>query len=152
MSMNDVIAQNISNLLKSSNKKQQDLADALNMPKQTISKILNGARMVSATELSQIAKYFNVSMDSLVQEKTNSVFSQIKVFMGDVKSETGKNAIKTAEKLMDLYLFHHKFQTKEYIEKTNACSNKFDIRLSFLCFASADAYSTALLLMKRTNV
>ena len=110
MSMNDVIAQNISNLLKSSNKKQQDLADALNMPKQTISKILNGARMVSATELSQIAKYFNVSMDSLVQEKTNSVFSQIKVFMGDVKSETGKNAIKTAEKLMDLYLFHHKFQ------------------------------------------
>ena len=36
MSMNEVIAMNISNLLKSSRKKQQDLADALNMPKQTL--------------------------------------------------------------------------------------------------------------------
>ena len=41
MSMNEVIAMNISNLLKSSKKKQQDLAYALNMPKQTISKMLN---------------------------------------------------------------------------------------------------------------
>lgn len=69
MSMNEVIAMNISNLLKSSKKKQQDLADALNMPKQTISKMLNGARMISASELSKIANYFSVSMDSLVQEK-----------------------------------------------------------------------------------
>lgn len=40
---------------------------------------------------------------------------------------------------------------KEYIEKQNVCSSKFDIRLSFQCFAPADAYSTALLLMIRTN-
>ena len=119
MSMNEVIAMNISNLLSQAKKKQQDLADALHMPKQTISKMLNGARMISAPELSQIANYFNVSMDSLVQEKTQVVYSPIKVFMGEVKSADGKAAIEIAEKLMDLYSFHHKFQTKEYINKCN---------------------------------
>lgn len=39
--------------------------------------------------------------------------------MGEVKSADGKAAIETAEKLMDLYSFHHKFQTKEYIDKCN---------------------------------
>lgn len=119
MSMNEVIAMNISSLLKASKKKQQDLADALHMSKQTISKMLNGARMISAPELSQIANYFNVSMDSLVQEKVPVVYSPIKVFMGEVKSDGGKAAIETAERLMDLYSFHHKFQTKEYINKCN---------------------------------
>ena len=119
MSMNEVIAMNISNLLKASKKKQQDLADALHMPKQTISKMINGARMISALELSQIANYFHVSMDSLVQEKAPVVYSPIKVFMGEVKSAGGKAAIETAERLMDLYSFHHKFQTKEYINKCN---------------------------------
>lgn len=119
MSMNEVIAMNISNLLSQTKKKQQDLANALHMPKQTISKMLNGARMISAPELSQIANYFNVSMDSLVQEKAQVVYSPIKVFMGEVKSAGGKAAIETAERLMDLYSFHHKFQTKEYINKCN---------------------------------
>lgn len=77
MSMNEVIAMNISNLLKSSRKKQQDLADALNMPKQTISKMLNGARMISAPELSKIANYFSVSMDSLVQEKNSLLIPRL---------------------------------------------------------------------------
>ena len=119
MSMNEVIAMNISNLLKASKKKQQDLADALHMPKQTMSKMINGARMISALELNQIANYFHVSMDSLVQEKAPVVYSPIKVFMGEVKSAGGKAAIETAERLMDLYSFHHKFQTKEYINKCN---------------------------------
>mgnify|MGYP004495782129 CR=1 FL=1 len=35
------------------------------------------------------------------------------------KLRGGKAAIETAEKLMDLYSFHHKFQTKEYIDKCN---------------------------------
>ena len=123
MSMNEVIAMNIGNLLRQTKKKQQDLADALNMPKQTISKMLNGARMISAPELSKIANFFNVSMDSLVQEKTEVAYSPIKVFMGEVKTAGGKAAIETAEKLMDLYSFHHKFQTKEYMDKCNQVWN-----------------------------
>ena len=50
------------------------------------------------------------------------------------------------------YLRQKNIRAKEHIEKLNACSSEFDIRLSFLCFASADAYSTALLLMIRTKV
>ena len=119
MNMNEVIAMNISNLLSQAKKKRQDLADALNMPKQTISKMLNGARMISASELSQIANFLKVSMDSLVQEQPQVMYSPIKVFMGEVKSAGGKAAIETAEKLRDLYSFHHKFQTKEYINKCN---------------------------------
>lgn len=119
MSMNEIIAMNISNLLSQKKKKQQDLADALNMQKQTISKMLNGARIISAIELSRIANYLNVSMDSLVQEKSNVVYSPMKVFMGEVKSAGGKAGIEIAEKLMDLYSFHHKFQTQEYVNKCN---------------------------------
>lgn len=119
MSMNEIIAMNISNLLSQTKKRQQDLADALDMPKQTISKMLNGARMISTSELSKIASYFNVSMDFLVHEKPQVVYSPMKVFMGEVRSAGGKAGIETAEKLMDLYSFHHKFQTQEYINKCN---------------------------------
>lgn len=119
MSMNEIIAMNISNLLSQEKKKQQDLANALDMPKQTISKMLHGARMISALELSKIANYLNVSMDSLVQEKPQGVYSPIKVFMGEVKSDCGKAGIEIAERLMDLYSFHYKFQTQEYINKCN---------------------------------
>ena len=35
------------------------------------------------------------------------------------------------------YLRHKNIRTKEHIEKPNACSNRFDIRLHFLCFASS---------------
>ena len=90
MSMNEIIAMNISNLLSQKKKKRQDLADALDIPKQTISKMLNGARMISALELSKIANYLNVSMDSLVHEKSQVVYSPMKVFMGEVKSAGGK--------------------------------------------------------------
>lgn len=86
------------------------------MPKQTINKMLNGTRMISVQELSKIANYFDVSADSIVQEK---IVSPIKSLIGEVKSVGGKNAIKIAERLMDIYSFHHKFQTKEFIDKCN---------------------------------
>lgn len=119
MSMNEVIATNISNLLSQTKRKQQDLATALKMPKQTVNKMLNGARMISASELCQIARFLNVSMDALVQENNAVSYSPIKAFMGEVKSEGGKRGIETAEKLMDLYSFHYKFQTKEYMNRCN---------------------------------
>lgn len=53
------------NISKPSKKNQ----DTLNIPKQTINKMFNGTRMVSAQELSKIANYFDVSVDSIVQKK-----------------------------------------------------------------------------------
>lgn len=119
MTINEIIAKNISDLLTKAKKKQQDLADALNMPKQTISKMLNGVRMISAPELCQIAKYFNVSMDALVKEKEDVIYSPIKAFMGEVKTQEGKEGVEIAEALMDLYSFHHKFQSKEFVSYSN---------------------------------
>ena len=36
-----------------------------------------------------------------------------------IDSESGKEGAKIAEKLMEIYCFHHKFQTKEFIERCN---------------------------------
>lgn len=46
--VNAMIAANIAANLKRQNKKQIDLAEALQMNKQTISKMLNGSRMINA--------------------------------------------------------------------------------------------------------
>ena len=53
--MNMTIAGNILALLKKQNKKQTDLAEALNTNRQTVNKMLNGSRMINAIELKQIA-------------------------------------------------------------------------------------------------
>ena len=119
MSMNEVIAANIGNLLSQEKKKQQDLADAINMPKQTVSKMLNGTRSISAFELKRIANFFKVSMDSLVSEHNEISYSPVRVFMGRAKSEASKKGIELAEKLMDICSFHNKFQTKVFIENCN---------------------------------
>lgn len=36
-----------------------------------------------------------------------------------IESETGKEGAKIAERLMEIYSFHHKFQTKEFIDRCN---------------------------------
>lgn len=119
MSMNEVIARNISNFLSRQNKKQKDLATALEIPRQTVNKMLNGTRMISAPELCKIAQYLNVSMEELVQQKEGIIYSPLKVFMGEVKTEAGHRGLKIAEKLIDLYSYHYKFQRDEYINKCN---------------------------------
>ena len=50
--VNSMIAANIVAILKKQNRKQIDLAGALQTNKQTISKMLNGSRMINAIELS----------------------------------------------------------------------------------------------------
>ena len=61
--MNVMIASNILALLKSQNRKQIDLADALKTNKQTVNKMLNGTRMINAVELKAIADYLGVRME-----------------------------------------------------------------------------------------
>lgn len=118
--MNEVIAQNISSCLSQMGKKQAELADFLSLPKQTISKMLNGARMISAPELSQIATFCNTSMEFLVSMPTTfTVTNPLKVFMGEVKTEGGRKGIETTDKLINLYLFHSKYQSEEFKQNCN---------------------------------
>mgnify|MGYP000563879510 FL=1 len=51
LDVNMIIANNIQAELKKENKKQVDLAEEIGVSKQTMSKIMNGARAINAVEL-----------------------------------------------------------------------------------------------------
>ena len=107
--LNATIASNILAILKQQNKKQIDLADALQTNKQTVSKILNGTRMINAIELKQIADYLGVKMEELTKTQGNIADTDIvHAFMGKVESEQAKNALKIADALSDMILFHRR--------------------------------------------
>lgn len=50
LDLNMIIANNIQAELKKENKKQVDLAEEIGVSKQTMSKIMNGARAINAVE------------------------------------------------------------------------------------------------------
>ena len=105
--MNKMIANNILALLKSQNKKQTDLADALKTNKQTVNKMLNGTRMINAVELKSIADYLGVRMEELTKiSTTHSDIDVVHAFMGKVQSEQAKQALQIADELSDMILFN----------------------------------------------
>lgn len=107
--VNAMIAANIIEILKRQNKKQIDLAEALQTNKQTISKMLNGSRMINAIELKQIAQFLGVKMEELTKVRQDSVDTDIvHAFMGKVDSEQAKEALQIADRLSDMILFHGK--------------------------------------------
>lgn len=106
---NVMIATNIVVILKKQNKKQIDLANALETNKQTISKMLNGSRMINAIELKQIANFLGVKMEELTKIPENPRDTDIiHAFMGKVDSEEAKEALRIADRLSDMILFHDK--------------------------------------------
>lgn len=105
--MNAMIADNILTILKQQNKKQTDLAGALETNKQTVSKMLNGARMINAVELKKIADFLGVKMEELTRMRGNTADTDIvHAFMGKVGSEQAENALRIADKLSNMILFH----------------------------------------------
>lgn len=105
--MNKIIANNIFAILKSSNKKQTDLAEALGVSKQTINKMLNGARTINAGELRDIAQYLGTTMDKLTCIPANTSDTNIsRAFMGKVQTDSAREALDIADKLSDMILFH----------------------------------------------
>ncbi len=107
--MNAMIAGNILALLKKQNKKQINLADALGTNKQTVSKMLNGTRMIHAVELKSIAEYLGVKMEELTRiSSRNEDINVVHAFMGKVQSEQAKRALEIADELSDMILFHKK--------------------------------------------
>ena len=107
VNMNEIISNNIMNIMKQNKKKQIELADYLGISKQVISKMLSGARIINAIELQGIAKFLDVSMESLVKvpqiiPETNTV----KAFMGRVESQEAKDGLKIADEIADLICFY----------------------------------------------
>ena len=109
LDMNQVIANNIINLLKKHNKRQQDLAEGIGTSKQIVSKMLNGSRAINAVELSKIANFLGEPMEMLVKiPRVPKETSFTLAFMGRVTSEGGRKALETADTLSDMILFHTK--------------------------------------------
>ena len=113
LDVNMIIANNIQAELKKENKKQVDLAEGIGVSKQTMSKIMNGARAINAIELHKISEYLHVSMDSLMKMPEKPMDTNvIHAFMGRVKTEEARKGIRLADELSDMILFH-----------TRACEN-----------------------------
>lgn len=110
--MNMIIADNINKCLEKQQKKQVELAEYLNVSRQTVSKMLNGARTITAGELKRIAEFCCSTMEELTSVPTNYDETDIfHVFMGQVNTEAAKQSIKDIDILTELILFHD--QVKE---------------------------------------
>lgn len=109
LDINLVLANNILDLLKKQGKKQIDLADSVGVSKQTMSKMLNGGRVINAAELHKIADFLSVPMDVLVKIPEHyAEYSGIRAFMGRVESPEARKALEVADKMSDMILFHKK--------------------------------------------
>lgn len=107
--MNEIIVSNIQNEMRNASMKQINLAAAIGVSKQTMSKIMSGERMINAVELAQIAKALCVSTDALVRipqvpVETNAV----RAFMGEVNTPAAKRGLEIADMLADMICFHLK--------------------------------------------
>ena len=104
---NMIIGNNIQAELKKENKKQVDLPEEAEVSKQTMSKIMNGAKAINAIELHKISEYLHVSIDSLMKmPKKPMDMNVIHAFMGRVKTEEARKGIQLADELSDMILFH----------------------------------------------
>ena len=125
MNINLIIANNIVAKMEEKRKKQIDLANEMNLPKQTISKMLNGSRMINAGELVQIAKVLDVEIVELTALPTmKQGDNAIRAFMGKFESENAKNALEIADELADMIIFHAKvYDNAENMMKAWRISN-----------------------------
>lgn len=109
LDVNMMIANNIQNQLKKENKKQIDLAEGIGVSRQTMSKIMNGARAINAIELHKISEYLHVPMETLMKMPEHPVDTNvIHAFMGRVKTPEARRGIQIADELSDMILFHTK--------------------------------------------
>lgn len=91
-SFDEVVANNIICKLREQNKKQSELATSLNMPRQTINKMLTGKRTISAMELDKIASFFSCTFDDLTID--NNTTSDVEAyFMGNISNVETKDRV-----------------------------------------------------------
>ena len=105
--INVVVANNIMDQMKNHNIKQIELANAIGVTKQIMSKMLNGSRLINIAELHKIADYFHIQADDLMKPSAApSDTNVMRAFMGKVGSEAAREALRTADELADMIIFH----------------------------------------------
>ncbi len=116
--INATISNNILMLLRKNGKRQNELADALGVSKQIVSNMLSGNRMINAIELRQIADFFGVTMEKLMESSEDAdSMDAIHVFMGEVKTPAAKKSLEIADKLADMILYYARL--RENAEQMN---------------------------------
>ncbi len=103
--INDIVVKNITREMRKHNTKQVELAEAIGVTKQIMSKMLNGTRLITISELKKIASYFSVTTDALTHENP-AVTDVIRVFLGKVETEAAREALKTSDEIADLIIFY----------------------------------------------
>lgn len=107
MDINMIVANNVMDLVRKKDMKQVELADAIGVSKQTMSKMMSGARTINIAELKRIAEYFQVSMDDLVKvpEQADSG-NVVMTFMEKVDTDAAREALGFIDELADMIIFH----------------------------------------------
>ena len=106
--MNIVIADNIMIHLERKKKKQVDLAEYLNVSRQTVSKMLSGMRTITAPELGRIAEFCGTKMEKLLEiPDYMDEMDMVHAFMGQVNTEEARQSIQDLGAMIDMVLYHH---------------------------------------------
>lgn len=102
-----IIVKNIVKTLKEKQIKQSQLAEKMNLPRQTVNKMLNLTRVISATEMKQIAMILETTIDSFF-EITEENFQQntLRNIVDKVENEKSKETILIADELINMIIFH----------------------------------------------
>ena len=118
--MNTTISRNVRELLRANGKKQNDLAAVLGISKQVMSNMLNGSRLINAVELCQIAEYFHVPMEKLMESPKNAEDNNVvHTFADKVKSSAAKQSLKIIDELADVVIYYARLRDgAEELEET----------------------------------
>lgn len=94
-----IVAENIKIKLLEQQRKQTELANFMAVPRQTINKILNGKRNITAIELNSIAEFFHCDIKELTTSNSSDACEVKTFFMGNISNPETKKRI---EKIYDL--------------------------------------------------
>ena len=114
------LIENIKEQMNIQGKKQVDLAEYMNLPRQTIYKIMTGTRLITAVELKLIADFLGVPMDMLMDSSGRDAQEDpLSVFRQQVSGTEALQGIETAEELIEMYLAQRRSLTgrkrREYV-------------------------------------
>ena len=70
------VGRNIQTFLGVKGKTQQNLADAMGISKQVMSKIINGNKAINVNEITKIASYLDVSVDDILRIDSRTDFTE----------------------------------------------------------------------------
>lgn len=99
------LIENIRDAMRRKNKKQVHIARRLQLQRQTVHKMLNGSRTITAIELKEIADFLEVTTDELLampqQNQEKEVLRKIAKY---AETSEAEKQIRAVETIIELYL------------------------------------------------